>query len=128
MLLVPSHFTPYVVSLQPNRSGRKNLDLGLTSPVYGTPGVIECNHTEEKDDCNDHGRNEHEHFKFNGISEEASRNHCQTQVAVVTDEAEQKLQFPPGLDDKIQAVFCVKMLNSNYIKRDNQCKMNSKSG
>lgn len=49
----------------------KNLDLGLTSPVYGTPGVIECNHTEEKDDCNDHGRNEHEHFKFNGISEEA---------------------------------------------------------
>ncbi len=57
---------------------------------------------------------------INGISEEASRNHCQTQVAVVTDEAEQKLQFPPGLDDKIQAVFCVKMLNSNYIKKIRQ--------
>ena len=37
----------------------------------GHQGAIECNHTEEKDDSNDHGRNEHEHFKFNGISEEA---------------------------------------------------------
>ena len=31
MLLVPSHFTPYVVSLQPNRSGRNF--LGLEIPV-----------------------------------------------------------------------------------------------
>lgn len=57
---------------------------------------------------------------INGISEEASRNHCQTQVAVVTDEAEQRLQFPPGLDDKIQAVFCVKLLNRDYIKKIRQ--------
>lgn len=53
----------------------------------------------------------------NGISEEASRNHCQTQVAVVTDEAERDYIFPVGLNETIQAVFCVKILNQDYIKK-----------
>lgn len=54
---------------------------------------------------------------INGISEEACRHHCQTQVAVVTDEAEEWQQFPPGLDERIRAVFCVKMLNREYIEK-----------
>lgn len=54
---------------------------------------------------------------ISGISEEACQNRCQTQVAVVTDEAEQRLQLPLGLDESIHAVFCVKMLNRNYIKK-----------
>ena len=52
---------------------------------------------------------------INGISEEASRNHCQTQVAVVTQEDEDVLRLPPGLEDGIEAVFCVKMMNIDYI-------------
>lgn len=52
---------------------------------------------------------------INGISEEASRNHCQTQVAVVTQEDEDVLRLPPGLEEGIEAVFCVKMMNIDYI-------------
>ena len=44
---------------------------------------------------------------INGISEEASRNHCQTQVAVVTPEDEEERRRPPGLTESTQAVFCV---------------------
>lgn len=54
---------------------------------------------------------------ISGISEEACRSHCQIQVAVVTDEAERRLWLPLGLDEKIHAVFCVKMLNRDYIKK-----------
>lgn len=54
---------------------------------------------------------------INGISEEASRNHCQIQVAVVTDEEEDGQRLPPGLDDGIEAVFCVKMMNGDYVNR-----------
>ena len=54
---------------------------------------------------------------ISGISEEACRNQCQTQVAVVTDEAEERLQLPLGLDESIQAVFGVKMLNRDYINK-----------
>lgn len=54
---------------------------------------------------------------ISGISEEAGQNRCQIQVAVVTDEAEQRLELPLGLDENIHAVFCVKMLNRNYIKQ-----------
>ncbi len=54
---------------------------------------------------------------ISGISEEACRNQCQTQVAVVTNEAEERLRLPLGLDESIHAVFCVKMLNRDYIKK-----------
>ncbi len=57
---------------------------------------------------------------INGISEEASRNRCQTQVAVISDEMEENRQFPLGLDENIQAVFCVKMLNRDYIQKIKQ--------
>lgn len=57
---------------------------------------------------------------INGISEEASRNHCQTQVVVVTQEDEDEQRLPPGLTEDIQAVFCVKMLNRNYIRKIRQ--------
>ncbi len=57
---------------------------------------------------------------INGISEEASRNRCQTQVAVISDEMEENRQFPLGLDESIQAVFCVKMLNRDYIQKIKQ--------
>ena len=57
---------------------------------------------------------------INGISEEASRNRCQTQVAVISDEMEENRQFPLGLDEIIQAVFCVKMLNRDYIQKIKQ--------
>ncbi len=53
----------------------------------------------------------------NGISEEASRNHCQTQVAVVTDEAEREGRLPLGLNETVQAVFCVKIIGADYIKK-----------
>ncbi len=53
----------------------------------------------------------------NGISEEASRNRCQTQVAVVTDEAERENILPVGLNETIQAVFCVKILSLGYLKK-----------
>lgn len=54
---------------------------------------------------------------INGISEEASRNHCQTQVAVVTQEDEDEQRLPPGLTEDIEAVFCVKMSNREYIRK-----------
>lgn len=57
---------------------------------------------------------------INGISEEASRNHCQTQVAVVTQEDEDEKRLPVGLDDSIEAVFCVKMINREYIEEVRQ--------
>lgn len=57
---------------------------------------------------------------INGISEEASLNHCQTQVAVVTDRDEADLRLPPGLDEEIEAVFCVKMMNRDYVKKIRQ--------
>lgn len=56
---------------------------------------------------------------INGISEEASRNHCQTQVAVVSQEDEEAGRLPGGLEG-IQAVFCVKMLNQTYIRQIRQ--------
>ena len=54
---------------------------------------------------------------INGISREASKNNCQTQVAVVSDEDEKNGQFPLGLDEKIHAVFCVKLLSWDYMKK-----------
>lgn len=51
----------------------------------------------------------------NGISEEASRHHCRTQVAVVSPEDEAQMKLPPGLDENIQAVFCVRMMAGDYI-------------
>lgn len=57
---------------------------------------------------------------INGISEEASRNHCRTQVAVVTQADEDAQRFPPGLDASIEAVFCVKMMNRDYVKKIRQ--------
>lgn len=56
----------------------------------------------------------------NGISEEASRNHCQTQVAVVTEQDEEEMRLPLGLDEDIEAVFCVKMMNREYVKKIQQ--------
>lgn len=54
---------------------------------------------------------------INGISEEGSNNNCQTQVAVVTDEDEEKLLLPPGLDERINAVFCIKFMRLEYIQK-----------
>lgn len=56
----------------------------------------------------------------NGISEEASSHHCQTQVAVVTKRDEDEQRFPPGLNEEIEAVFCVKMLNQDYLRKVRQ--------
>lgn len=57
---------------------------------------------------------------INGISEEASLNHCQTQVAVVTEQDEEALRLPRGLDEDMEAVFCVKMMNRDYVKKIRQ--------
>lgn len=54
---------------------------------------------------------------INGISEEGSQNNCQTQVAVVTEEEEEKLLLPPGLDEKINAVLCVKFIRLEYLAK-----------
>ncbi len=54
---------------------------------------------------------------INGISEEGSQNNCQTQVAVVTDEDEEKLLLPPGLDERIHAVLCVKFVKVEYLSK-----------
>lgn len=56
----------------------------------------------------------------NGISEEASRNHWQTQVAVVTDADEREQRFPLGLGAGIEAVFCIKMMSRDYVKKITQ--------
>lgn len=57
---------------------------------------------------------------INGISEEACRNHCRPRVAVVTQEDEKAKRLPPGLDEGVQAVFCVKMMERDYIHRIKQ--------
>lgn len=44
-----------------------------------------------------------------GISEEASLNNCQTRVAVVTEREEENGILPLGLDENIDAIFCIKM-------------------
>ena len=54
---------------------------------------------------------------INGITEEASRNYCQAHVAVISDEEEKNGQFPLGLDEKICAVFIVKLMDWNYVKK-----------
>lgn len=54
---------------------------------------------------------------INGISREASKNNCQIHVGVITDEEEKMGQLPLGLDEKIHAVFCVKLLNWDYMKK-----------
>lgn len=54
---------------------------------------------------------------MNGIAEEASRNSCQIHVAVVTPEEEKEEIFPPGLDEKIDAVFFMKLMDWKYIRK-----------
>ena len=54
---------------------------------------------------------------INGISREASKNNCQTQVAVISDEDEANGKLPLGLDEEIDAVFCVKLLKWEYMKK-----------
>lgn len=55
-----------------------------------------------------------------GISEEASHYHCQIQIVVVSDEDEREGRLPLGLNDNIQAVFCVNLLNKDYMKKIKQ--------
>ncbi len=57
---------------------------------------------------------------INGISEEACSNHCRPRVAVITREDEEKKRLPSGLDEGVQAVFCVKMLDREYVQRIKQ--------
>lgn len=52
-----------------------------------------------------------------GISTEAGLNGCQTQVALVTDEAEREGVLPTGLTDGIEAVFCVQVFAEEYIRK-----------
>lgn len=54
---------------------------------------------------------------INGIAEEASRSGCYTHVAVLTEEEEREGRFPLGLDEKINAVFCVKLPSGEYLKK-----------
>ena len=54
---------------------------------------------------------------ISGISEEASRHNCQTQVAVVTRQDEEALRLPLGLNEEIHAVFCVNLLDTEYLKQ-----------
>ncbi len=54
---------------------------------------------------------------ISGISEEASRHNCQTQVAVVTRQDEETLRLPLGLNEEIHAVFCVNLLDTEYLKQ-----------
>ena len=54
---------------------------------------------------------------ISGISEEASRHNCQTQVAVVTRQDEEALRLPLGLNEEIHAVFSVNLLDVDYIRR-----------
>ncbi len=53
---------------------------------------------------------------ISGISEEASRYHCQIQIVVVTDEDEKEKRLPLGLGENIQAIFCVNLLDMEYMK------------
>lgn len=57
---------------------------------------------------------------ISGISEEASRYHCQIQIVVVTDEDEQMQRLPLGLYENIQAVFCVNLFGMDYMKKIKQ--------
>jgi len=52
---------------------------------------------------------------INGITGEASRHNCQTHVAVVSPEEEREGVFPPGLNERIDAVFFMKMMDLNYV-------------
>lgn len=54
---------------------------------------------------------------ISGISEEASCYHCQIQIVVVSDEDEEMGRLPLGLNENIQAVFCVNLLNREYMKK-----------
>ncbi len=54
---------------------------------------------------------------LNGITEEASRYNCRTQVAVVTEEEEKAGIYPPGLDEKIEAVIFLKLPGREYVSR-----------
>lgn len=54
---------------------------------------------------------------ISGISSEASLSGCQTQVAVVTKDAEKNLVLPIGIDDGIKAVFCVQLFSEEYIAK-----------
>lgn len=54
---------------------------------------------------------------INGISREASKYNCQIHVGVITDEEEEEGQLPLGLDEQICAVFCVKLLKWDYLKK-----------
>lgn len=57
---------------------------------------------------------------INGISEEACGNYCRPRVAVITKEDEEKKRLPSGLDEGVQAVFCVKMLDWDYVHKIKQ--------
>lgn len=52
-----------------------------------------------------------------GISEEASLKNCQTRVAVVTEREEKEGILPLDLDEKIDAIFCIKMLLPEYMQK-----------
>ena len=52
-----------------------------------------------------------------GISEEASLNNCQTRVAVVTEREEENGILPLGLNENIDAIFCIKMLPLEYMQK-----------
>lgn len=52
-----------------------------------------------------------------GISEEASLNNCQTRVAVVTEREEENGILPLGLNENIDAIFCIKMLPPEYMQK-----------
>lgn len=54
---------------------------------------------------------------ISGISAEAGLNGCQTQVAIVTEEAEQNLILPTGIEEGIRAVFCVQLFSDEYVAK-----------
>lgn len=56
----------------------------------------------------------------NGISEEACAHHCRPRVAVISREDEEKKRLPSGLDEGVEAVFCVKMLDHDFVHRIKQ--------
>ncbi len=54
---------------------------------------------------------------ISGISEEASAQNFQMQVAVVNAEAEETMQLPNGIDNNIKAVFCINPFEREYVKK-----------
>lgn len=54
---------------------------------------------------------------INGISQEACRCNCYTHMAVLTEEDEREGRLPLGLDEKISAVFCVKLPAREYLQK-----------